>query len=199
MPPLYGVCPSCQAKFPLSAALQDAEARRALTAAVGTRDKAGLPGVVLARLIPYLDLHAPASGKAMAWAKVARLIDGLMERVLAPRTRRDNGPELRVAPEHWAAAMDAALAARDAGKLSLPLEDHGWITTVAYRMASQAQQQAEARRESQARGETPIGQHPSHRPAEIPPPAPFEPLKRGPGGLAPLSYYLAQIKGAGRP
>jgi hypothetical protein len=166
--PLYGVCPACQGKFPLSAALQDAEARRALGAAIGSKDRPGLPAPVLWRLIPYLDLHSPPSGKAMAWPKVARLIEDLAALVGQPAIRRDNGQQRVVSAEVWAQAMDAALSARDAGNLSLPLDDHGWIATVAYRLAGAGESHTQQQRETALRGETPVGHHPSHNPAAPP-------------------------------
>lgn len=159
------VCPGCGLKFPAVAGILDVDARRALDRVCGSREHPGLPPQILMRLVAYLGLHAPA-GKAVQWRKVTSLLEGLHRLVGLPSLRHDHGPARVVTAEHWAAAMDEAERQAQLGKLDLPLDGHGWITAVAYSLASKAEAAAERQAEARARGETPVGEHPSHKPVE---------------------------------
>lgn len=183
------VCPGCGLAFPAVAGITDVAARQALDKAIGRPDRPGLPDPVLRRLLSYLALHAPA-GRALQWPKAARLIEELVELVGKPSHRRDGGPERLIRPSDWASAMDEADSAALAGKLALPLDGHGWLTTVAYRAAARSQDQAERTAESRQRGETPVGSHPSHRPAVVP----QVPRKGTPAGLTSLANLLGHPK-----
>ncbi len=175
------VCPSCQAKFPLEAAIQDAEARRALAAALG------LPEPVARRVVPYLALHAPSSGKAMAWSKTTRLLEELVSLISQPEHRRGSNPARKVGIAQWALALDECLQARDEGRLELPLDGHGWLTGAAYRIAGRKDA---PRTDAQKRGETPVAQHASHKDAEIP-----RLPKTGAGGKDGMRKLSSILKG----
>ncbi len=157
--PIYAACPSCGARYPLEAAIADTEARRALAAAVK-----GLPQEVLRRLVGYLDCHSPP-GRAMAWGKCARVIEELIAMVEPGTVQRGHGVS-RAAPGWlWAVAMDEVAAMREEGDLALPLKGHGLLEEICYRLAGKAEGKKEAQAQASARGETPVGWHPSHRPA----------------------------------
>jgi len=154
---LMGSCPDCGAKAPLSAFAQGPEAGRVMEAQIAQLDKA-----IAARLIPYLRLHAPP-GRALNWNKAGRLIEELVELTKSPviTWERQSRP---ATPQIWAAAMDKAVGAAEKGELDLPLDGHGWLRKVAWSDAGKAARDAEQQREALARGETPIGQSPAHRP-----------------------------------
>lgn len=162
--PIYAACPSCGAKYPLEAAIADVEARRALAAAIKA-----LPQEVLRRLVGYLGYHAP-QGRAMAWDKTARVIDELVALIEPGNVKRGSGAP-RAAPGWlWATAMDEIGAMHDEGDLSLPLKGHGLLEEICYRLAGKAEGKREAFSIARARGDTPTGYHPSHRPADVAPP-----------------------------
>jgi hypothetical protein len=155
--PLSGVCPACGASFALEQALTDGEARQALAAALA------VPPEIGARLVRYLGLHAPA-GKRVQWGKLTRLLGELTERLSAAQVTR-RGVTYAAPLGLWAQAMDEVLAARDAGTLTLPLDGHGYLDEVCWRLAAKGAGKAEATAINIARGETPVASHPSFTPA----------------------------------
>ncbi len=166
--PITGVCPNCRSRFPLEAAVQDAEARRALAAALG------LPDPVARRVVPYLSLHAPRN-KSMAWSKTARLLQELVTLISRAEVKRGHNPARTVTIAQWAIALDECLNAHDEGRLELPLDGHAWITGAVYRIAGRNERSANAAR----RGETPIGYHASHQDAKPRKPASsHKPIRR---------------------
>lgn len=154
---ISGTCPDCGASRPLSDYLADAEQRQALAAALAC------PAPLAGQIIPYLTLHAPA-GRRIQTNKLTRLLKELAELL-------GSGVVIRRGQSHpapaalWAEALTQVQAARDAGTLSLPLEGHGYLTEIAWRLAAKGHAQAEAQGEARRRGETPMGQHPSHQAA----------------------------------
>jgi|GEM_PF-1423582 len=145
--PIPGVCPSCGAKFDLAHALTDADARKALAAALA------LPAPLAKLVIPYLSLHAP-QGRAVSMGKLARLLRDLTALVTSGHVERKRISH--AAPlELWQQGIEQTLAARDAGSLILPLADHAYLMEVVWRLAVKAAGRAE-------RPETQIS-HPSHR------------------------------------
>jgi len=148
--PLPGVCPSCGAAFDLPAALADAEARQALAAALE------LPAPLARLVVPYIALHAPTSGRRMAWSKLARLLRELRELVTSGQVTRNR--ITRAAPlDQWQRGLEAVLERRDAGTLNLPLDnDHAYLEEVVWRHAGRAAGQAEQKQEERK-------QHFAHR------------------------------------
>lgn len=145
---LYTVCTNCGARQPLAAGIADADARRAVAAALKAH------GPLAGDLLVYLGLHAPR-GRSIAWAKLARLLDELV-------TAIDSGAvtykrETRAAPvQVWREGIQEVLRMRDSGSLDLPLDGHGLLTSIVLRLASKAGA-------AQAAADRPL--HPSHRPA----------------------------------
>lgn len=125
-----GTCPDCGTSRPLADYLADAEARAALAAALD------LPPALARQIVAYIGLHAPA-GKRIAVPKLARLLRELAQLIPSGEVARRG--IVHPAPQSlWCAAFDAVLAARDAGSLSLPLDGHGYLTEIAWRLAGQA-------------------------------------------------------------
>lgn len=144
------ICPACGAGFPAEAGLQDADARRALAAALAL-----WPAPLKSGVLVYLGLHAPEK-KRIGWAKLTRLIVELTELVGSGQVVRNR--ETRPAPvAAWGEGLATILEMRDSGKLDLPLDGHGLLCEIVHRKASKAAGQHQA-------ATRPL--HPSHRPAE---------------------------------
>lgn len=181
--PLAGICPACGASFSLEQALTDGEARQALAAALA------LPPELGARVVRYMGLHAPA-GRRVQWPKLTRLLTGLTERLHAGEVTR-RGVSHAAPLALWAAALDEVLAAREAGTLVLPLDGHGYLDEVAWRLA--------AKDLARARGDESLAAvplHPSHLPAAPPmPAAPRRPAEGIPRGLEDLRRIIGRARG----
>lgn len=135
--PLLATCPRCGATAPVSAYLADEAVRTAWTTL--TTRYAAHPAL-LARVLPYLDLHAPAESR-MHYPKLARLLAELAD-LIEPGT----GGPAGLHPGHWALAMDAALDAARLGTLRTPLPDgFGWLQSTARNLAADTSRQASAR------------------------------------------------------
>lgn len=137
-----GVCPACGAKFPLEAALQDARARAALAAALRCAP------ALADRIVSYLGLFAPPSGRAVRMDKLARVLDELAALVGGGHVER-NGRRYRAPVEVWGAALDDVLGRRAA--LDLPFTDHAYLAKVATNLAVRGAGEAEARAEEARR------------------------------------------------
>lgn len=162
---IIGTCPACGAIASLEAYLTDAEARRAL--GILCERLAG-HGELLRRIPGYLSLHSPGARKT-PWGKVARLLQEVAD-LTSTGTVTRNGVTRRCPPELWALALDEAQDARAAGTLVVPLEGHGWLSEVAWRLAAKSEAQLQAKRLAAARGETPVGYSPAHAGAPTAPP-----------------------------
>ena len=79
-------------------------------------------------MVRYLALFRPES-RELTMDRVARLIGDLLPDLQAQRISR-NGQVHDAPLEAWVWAIEQALAARDAGRLTLPLKSHGWLYEV---------------------------------------------------------------------
>ena len=145
---LNGTCPSCGAKAPLEHFVIEARYKQALAAAFAT------PAALADLVLPYLALFAPASGRAIAAPKLARIVGEFAELTGAAQVTRNRNTHAAPA-ELWRAGLEATLAARDAGTLALPLDGHAYLAEIVWRLAAKAA----------AGGERPAPRvsHPSHR------------------------------------
>ena len=103
-------CPSCGATLSLDALIAHDGAREALTAAFK------LSGALGSALVRYLALFRPES-RELTMDRVARLIGDLLPDLQAQRISR-NGQVHDAPLEAWVWAIEQALAARDAGRLT---------------------------------------------------------------------------------
>lgn len=128
---LYGSCPTCGAKAPLEHFINEAKYRQALAAAFAT--PAGLADLVL----PYIGLFAPPGGRAINANKLARIAGEFAELTKSAQVTRNR--ITHVAPlELWRAGLEATLAARDAGTLALPFDNHHYLAEIVWRLAAKA-------------------------------------------------------------
>jgi len=156
---ILGTCWSCGAAGPLGLFLADAQARRALAAALK------LPPELAEAIVPYLALHGPQPRpdkdgvlvrRRLASDKLARLLDELHALVSAGTVTRKR--DTRAAPlAAWVDGFAQVQRMRDAGTLDLPLDGHGLLCEIVYRRAGQAGAGRTA-----ASADQPL--HPSHQP-----------------------------------
>lgn len=125
-------CPSCGATLSLDALIAHDGAREALTAAFT------LSGALGSALVRYLALFRPES-RELTMGRVARLVGDLLPDLQAQQISR-NGQVHDAPLEAWVWAIEQALAARDAGRLTLPLKSHGWLYEVISNWRPQAGQ-----------------------------------------------------------
>lgn len=102
-----------------------------------------MPTDISRRVLAYLALFRPLSGRPMAWATVRSRVEDLKKLVDAPDIRWDRNPPRANNPLAWAAAMDRAISNP---YLELPLKDHRWLRKVAYGIAGEAERNREALR-----------------------------------------------------
>lgn len=125
-------CPSCGATLSLDALIAHDAAREALAAAFK------LSGLLGSALVRYLALFRPES-RELTMDRVARLVGELLPDLQAQRISR-NGQVCDAPLEAWVWAIEQALGARDAGRLTLPLKSHGWLYEVISNWRPQAGQ-----------------------------------------------------------
>ena len=135
-------CPSCGATLSFDALIAHDAAREALTSAFK------LSGQLGSALVRYLALFRPES-RELTMDRVSRLVGELLPDLQAQRISR-NG-QIHDAPlEAWVWAIEQAIAARDAGRLTLPLKGHGWLYEVISNWRPQAGQMVVASEPHQA-------------------------------------------------
>lgn len=136
-------CPCCHARFPLDAAVADADARAALAVALSMPDR-------IPDLVTYLGLFRPA-GQVLRWSRVGRLLADLTEVIQAGSIRR-RGRDWTVPADVWPGAIAAVIERRDRGHLATPLRDHAYLYEVAIGLAEKRAGEEEVRRDEERRG-----------------------------------------------
>lgn len=146
---LSGVCPGCGLRADLDVFCVQADANKALAAALD------LPAPLGGRILRYLRLFSPPT-KVLALAKTTRLLVELCEVIRSAQiTRRTLTYPAPL--ELWTAALDAVL---NQPPETLPLTSHGYLFQVAWNLADRAATRQERRAEERLRQ----GQRP---PAEV--------------------------------
>lgn len=115
-------CPNCGAVLSLDALMAHEAAREALTLVFA------LSGALGAAVTRYIGLFRPAQ-RELSMDRVAKLLRELVPDIQRGEIAR-GGSTHPAPPEAWIWAMSQALAARDAGRLTLPLSSHGWLYEV---------------------------------------------------------------------
>lgn len=121
-------CPACGAQTSLDVVVDDAAAADALRQAL---ELAPLGP----RIVRYLALFRPMKTR-LTWPRVNSLLAELLPAIKGGCVTR-NGQTVAVDEAAWATALDEVLAARDSGKLRLPLKSHGYLFEVAIRKSGQ--------------------------------------------------------------
>lgn len=146
---IVGSCPDCGCVAELAAFVAGPLAKEQLVAALK------LGKEVQAELVGYLGLFRPGPGKrALTDPKAARILRELAELVGAGSVQWKRGAARPSAPRLWAQGMRRMVELRDT--LALPMESHGYLTSIVYDLADKADAAREkAAREAEAGGHRP--------------------------------------------
>lgn len=119
-------CPACGAQSSLDAIIDDQAASLGLQQALTFSPEGPL-------LVRYLGLFRPVKTR-LTWPRVNALLGELLPVITAERLER-GGVTYHLPRPVWSAALEAVLAARDAGQLRTPLKSHGYLYEVAIGLA----------------------------------------------------------------
>lgn len=138
-------CTACGARHSLDALLAAncaSEAMRALAVITPLGRK----------MVSYLALFRPEK-RSLTWERVNTLVEQIAPAIVSGRAQ--HAGHSYAAPEDvWCAAIDAVLAARDAGTLRTPLKSHGYLLSIIATAAEKAQARSEAQAEENKRRES---------------------------------------------
>ena len=115
----------------------DAAARRCLALV------AGLPREVARQSTGYLALFRSNGGRGLSWKKAERLLGELRDLVAAGHIQWHRKPARQVKPAIWGRAMEKMVTIPPR---ELPLDGHGYLRKVVYRLADEADREGERRR-----------------------------------------------------
>ena len=136
-------CPACGSEFDASVLFAHEANQQALSRLAEVSIPLG------DRVMLYVTLFTPPKTRLTAAKKLKLLLQLLPD--LERRAITHKGREWCVPLEIWAQAFDQMLAARDQGKLELPMKGHGYLYTVLTGMADKREGQAEQQREADRR------------------------------------------------
>lgn len=150
-------CPTCGAELDLAVLFAHADDQRALSRLIALSVPLG------ARVLQYMGLFQPPRQRLTAAKKIKLLLQLLPD--LERQAVSFKGREWHAPLAAWAQAIDQMLAARDAGRLELPMKGHGYLyailTGLADRLEASAEAQAEAaRRQAPARATVQVAGRP---------------------------------------
>lgn len=133
-------CPACGALASLDVLISAEGAREAVMLALQ------FPAPLGKKLIQYLALFRPAT-RDLSFERVASLLAEILPDIQAGKIKRA-GRDWNLLMDYWSMAIDTVLAARDAGRLTLPLKGHGYLYEVLVGIADKAEGRKEAQQES---------------------------------------------------
>lgn len=151
------ICPSCGAVHSAEAWTNDADARQCLLIV------AELPAEVARRALPYLSLFRPEGTKrSLAWGKTLRLLHELRQLVIRVHVQWDGKVARPNSAIVWAQALEQII---QRPPKRLPLKSHGYLHSIAYDLADEADRRAEVKRNAIERAGT-VGAGPRACPDE---------------------------------
>ena len=136
------VCPSCGAIHSADALFQDAEARQCM------KVMSELPAGVGRSVLGYLALFRPGSGKVLQWRKALRLLSELKDLVGAPHIQRGQNVARPNRSEFWRDGLER-IVSNPPGRL--PLKSHGYLHSIVYDVANDADRKTEVSRNKDER------------------------------------------------
>ena len=178
-------CPVCGTELDLAVLFSHEHDQRALARLAAISIPLG------SRVLQYVALFTPPKQRLTAAKKIKLLLQLLPDLERCAITHK--GRDWPVPLSAWAQAIDQMLAARDAGRLELPMKGHGYLHAVLSSMADKHEAAAEQAREQQLRtgpraatvngpkSVADLVQAPA--PAAAPRPAPAAPA---PAGVSPM-------------
>lgn len=136
-------CPACGAEFDLSVAFATEEERQAFARLASVSIPLGT------RVLKYIALFQPPKQRLTSAKKLKLLMQLLPD--LERKAITHKGRDWPVPLEAWAQAFDQMQAAREAGRLELPMKGHGYLFAILSGMADKHEAAAEQQREQDAR------------------------------------------------
>ena len=134
------ICPSCGAVASAEAWISNADARQCM------RLVTELPGPVARCALSYIALfraRVPDNDKGfrgLAWSKALRLIGELKRLVDQTQIQWKGKPARRIDSSIWGAAMERMI---ERPPRKLPIDSHGYLTSIAYEMADEMDRERE--------------------------------------------------------
>lgn len=128
-------CPLCAAELSIEQLFAHAETRQAFARLAMVSLPLG------GRLLAYVGLFAPTRNR-MSIARKVKLLEELLPDVERGAIER-KGREWYAPRDAWSDAIEQMLAARDAGKLTLPITGHGYLYEILVGMADKAESRQE--------------------------------------------------------
>lgn len=136
-------CPVCGTELDLAVLFAHEHDQKALARLASVSIPLG------ARVLQYLGLFTPPKQRLTAAKKIKLILQLLPD--LERQAVSFKGRDWAVPLAAWAQAFDQMLAARDAGRLDLPMKGHGYLYAVLAGMADKHEAAAEQEREQQLR------------------------------------------------
>lgn len=136
-------CPACGAELDLAVLFAHEDGQRAFARLATVSIPLG------ARMLQYIGLFTPPRQRLTAAKKIKLLLQLLPD--LERQTITFKGRDWAAPLPAWAQAIDQMLAARDSGRLELPMKGHGYLYSVLSGMADKHEATAEAQAEAARR------------------------------------------------
>ena len=136
-------CPACGAEIDMATVFAVEEERRAFARLASVSIPMG------ARVLKYVALFTPPKQRLTSAKKLKLLMQLLPD--LERKAITHKGRDWPVPLEAWAQAFDQMQAAREAGRLELPMKGHGYLFAILSGMADKHEAAAEQQREQDAR------------------------------------------------
>jgi len=136
-------CPVCGTELDLAVLFCHEHDQRALARLADVSIPLG------ARVLQYIALFCPPKQRLTAAKKIKLILQLLPD--LERQAITYKGRDWAVPLSAWAQAIDQMLAARDGGRLELPMKGHGYLYAVLASMADKHEAQAEQQREQDHR------------------------------------------------
>lgn len=143
-------CPACGAELDLAVLFAHEDGQRAFARLATVSIPLG------ARVLQYIGLFTPPRQRLTAAKKIKLLLQLLPD--LERQTIAFKGRDWAAPLPAWAQAIDQMLAARDSGRLELPMKGHGYLYSVLSGMADKHEATAEAQTEAARRTQPQRGQ-----------------------------------------
>lgn len=140
---MKGCCAQCGHVDTILGFADEAQARACLGLALKW------PRPLADSLIRYLGLFSPPK-RVLAWPRVRKLLDALLADIERGHIRR-HGRDWAAPQAAWLAAFEVVFTRLNAGQLTLPLKDHGYLYGVLANSANSGEAQAEGQREADRR------------------------------------------------
>lgn len=122
-------CPGCGGIYGADAWENDANIRRFESIVIA------MPAPVQTRIRAYLALFRPASGRGLSWKRAASLASDLAVLVGSGHVQWKKRPSRPCTPAQWGEAMDR-MGQNPPNRL--PVESHGYLTSIAWDIADRA-------------------------------------------------------------